>query len=138
LVLRAEELQKTKMSGETSQVPCTCIALSLTIEQKSVPVYNIEVFGEHVYEVGTVACLVHNTCPIGGAIFTKAMLNGSEVIAKGSSIRKVGELLEKFGGTAKGWIKKKGWDANGQEWHWYEHHGIGRVGVKLPGVPDPF
>ena len=36
--------------------------LSLGFEQKSVPVYNIEVFGEHVYEVGELGCLVHNAC----------------------------------------------------------------------------
>jgi hypothetical protein len=40
--------------------------LSVSIEEKSVPVYNIEVFGEHVYQVGELGCLVHNTCaPIG-------------------------------------------------------------------------
>ena len=47
-------------------------------------------------------------------------------------------LVEKFGGTRKGWVKKKGWDSSGQEWHWYEHNGIGRVGAKRPGEVDPF
>ena len=70
--------------------------------------------------------------------FTKEMLSRSEVIGKGTSIRKIEELVERFGGTKKGWIKKKGWQANGQEWHWYEHHGIGRFGIKLPGELDPF
>ena len=70
--------------------------------------------------------------------FTKEMLSTSEVIAKGSSIRKIDDLVEAFGGTKKGWVKKKGWDANGNEWHWYEHHGIGRKGVKPAGEPDPF
>ena len=36
--------------------------LSVAIEQKSVPVYNIEVFGEHVYAVGVQSLLVHNVC----------------------------------------------------------------------------
>ena len=46
--------------------------LSLTIEQKPVSVYNIEVFGEHVYEVGELGCLVHNTCA-GLPAVTKAI-----------------------------------------------------------------
>ena len=66
------------------------------------------------------------------------MLSQSEVIAKGRGIQKVETLVEKFGGTAKGWVKKKGWDSTGSEWHWYEHNGIGRVGVKPAGSPDPF
>ena len=70
--------------------------------------------------------------------FTKQMLANSEVIAKGSSIRKIDELVAAFGGTKKGWVKKKGWDAAGNEWHWYEHHGVGRKGVKLAGEVDPF
>ena len=69
---------------------------------------------------------------------TKEMAANSEVIARGASIRKIDELILKFGGTTKCWIKKKGWDAAGNEWHWYEHHGIGRVGVKLIGEIDPF
>lgn len=73
-----------------------------------------------------------------GPAFTKEMLSKSQVIARGAGIQKIDELLAKFGGTRKGWIKKKSWDANGQEWHWYEHHGIGRVGVKQAGSPDPF
>ena len=70
--------------------------------------------------------------------FTKVMLSSSETMFKGSKIHKIGELVEKFGGTKKGWLKKKGWDAKGKEWHWYEHHGIGRKGVKPTGFPDPF
>jgi hypothetical protein len=73
-----------------------------------------------------------------GPIFTKQMLSTSQIIAKGASINKIDQLVKKFHGTRKGWIKKKGWDAAGQEWHWYEHHGIGRVGVKRAGDPDPF
>jgi hypothetical protein len=70
--------------------------------------------------------------------FTKEMLSKSQVIARGPGIQKIDDLIAKFGGTRRGWIKKKGWDANGQEWHWHEHHGIGRVGVKMAGSPDPF
>lgn len=75
---------------------------------------------------------------VAGPIFTRAMLSNSRVIAKGPSIDKIDVLVEKFGGTRKGWVKKKGWDAAGREWHWYEHHGKGRVGVKPAGAPDPF
>ncbi len=70
--------------------------------------------------------------------FTQQMLAKSTTIAQGTAIDKVGRLVELFGGTAKGWVKKKGWNALGQEIHWYEHNGIGRIGAKLAGQPDPF
>ena len=66
------------------------------------------------------------------------MLSRSQVIARGKNIRKIDDLVARFGGTRKGWVKKKGQDAHGQEWHWYEHHGIGRVGAKRLGDSDPF
>jgi hypothetical protein len=82
-------------------------------------------------------------CPIGVAgsftvKFTKEMLSQSQVIARGRGIAKIEQLVQKFGGTIKGWVKKKGRDACGREIHWYEHNGIGRVGVKPAGAPDPF
>jgi hypothetical protein len=124
------------------------LRLSTGAHVDGTPTTNGEAFSDSVglaaqwgaFFIGPVAKMVDraDNAPKGVANFTKEMLNGSEVIAKGSSIRKIDDLVEKFGGTKKGWTKKKGWDANGQEWHWYEHHGIGRVGIKLPGVPDPF
>ena len=36
--------------------------LSVTILNQPVPVYNIEVHGEHVYQVGELCLLVHNSC----------------------------------------------------------------------------
>jgi hypothetical protein len=36
--------------------------LSLAVVSTNVPVYNIEVHGEHVYQVGELGLLVHNTC----------------------------------------------------------------------------
>jgi hypothetical protein len=36
--------------------------LSIAIVKTNVPVYNIEVHGEHVYQVGELGVLVHNTC----------------------------------------------------------------------------
>lgn len=70
--------------------------------------------------------------------FTKEMHAGAEVIARGSGIRKIDELVEKFGGTRKGWVKMKTWTDAGEEIHYYFHKGIGRVGEKLAGSPDPF
>ncbi len=32
----------------------------------------------------------------------------------------------------------KTWTKDGSEIHWYEHPGIGKVGVKWAGFPDPF
>jgi hypothetical protein len=37
--------------------------LSVAIVNTNVPVYNIEVHGEHVYQVGELGLLVHNSCP---------------------------------------------------------------------------
>jgi hypothetical protein len=63
--------------GETSasnasyglQSPASGLVLSVTILNKAVPVYNIEVHGEHVYQVGQLGLLVHNSCPhIDGGI----------------------------------------------------------------------
>ncbi|MFN7889963.1 MAG: polymorphic toxin-type HINT domain-containing protein [Pirellula sp.] len=36
--------------------------VSIAIVSTNVPVYNIEVHGEHVYQVGELGVLVHNTC----------------------------------------------------------------------------
>jgi hypothetical protein len=66
------------------------------------------------------------------------MNSNSQPTEFGRGIRKVDVLVEKFGGRPKGWTKKKTWDESGQEWHYYEHDGIGRVGVKPAGEPDPF
>ena len=66
------------------------------------------------------------------------MIEGSRKIADGTFIDKVDELVRKFGGTKKGWVKKKGWDDYGREVHWYEHIGIGRKGAKYKGEVDPF
>ncbi|MBX3420950.1 MAG: hypothetical protein KF752_05260 [Pirellulaceae bacterium] len=40
------------------------VVLSVTIHNHIVPVYNIEVHGEHVYQVGQFGLLVHNACPL--------------------------------------------------------------------------
>jgi RHS repeat-associated protein len=67
----------------------------------------------------------------------KQITSNSEKIAQGDKIRKVEQLCEKFGGKAQDWIKKKGWDSNGNEYHWYENLGE-KVGWKRAGELDPF
>ena len=42
------------------------LVLSVSLSRVSQPVYNIEVHGEHVYQVGELGVLVHNHCPIKG------------------------------------------------------------------------
>ena len=70
---------------------------------------------------------------------TRKMLSEARVIARGRNIDKIGKLVEKFGGQAKNWVKKSTLDSStGMEIHWYEHPGIGRVGEKWAGFPDPF
>jgi hypothetical protein len=36
--------------------------LSVSLSRVSQPVYNIEVHGEHVYQVGELGLVVHNVC----------------------------------------------------------------------------
>ena len=73
-----------------------------------------------------------------GPVFTREMHENSKTIAEGTRIRKIDILLKRFGGTRRGWKKKKTVDQNGQEWHYYEHHGIGIKGEKREGDLDPF
>lgn len=62
----------------------------------------------------------------------------AELIAKGVNIDKHQVLVDKFGGTNQGWKKMKTMDDRGREVHWYEHSGVGKVGVKFKGQNDPF
>jgi hypothetical protein len=49
--------------GETLQgIDGPAIVLSVSLSRVSQPVYNIEVHGEHVYQVGELGVLVHNSC----------------------------------------------------------------------------
>jgi hypothetical protein len=53
-------------------------------------------------------------------------------IAKGKGIRKVAELVEKFGGKSGDWVKKSAVDhATSREIHWYQAPGIGKVGDEV-------
>jgi len=49
--------------GETLQgLDGLAVVLGLTLSRVSQPVYNIEVHGEHVYQVGELGLVVHNVC----------------------------------------------------------------------------
>jgi hypothetical protein len=49
--------------GETLQgLDGLAVVLGVSLSRVSQPVYNIEVYGEHVYQVGELGLVVHNTC----------------------------------------------------------------------------
>jgi hypothetical protein len=103
-------------------------------------VYNLEVETEHCYYVSARGVLSHNANPCGvpdGFPGWNRIVR-QERIATGTRIHKIDKLVEYFGGTKGGWKKMKGWDDANYEWHWYEHHGVGKVGLKAAGDPDPF
>ena len=74
-------------------------------------------------------------------MLTKDLIARSRVIAKGRRIRDVAKLVEKYGGQTSQWVKKSSppFQAEGgwYEYHWYEHHGIGRFETKLKKVSEP-
>lgn len=66
---------------------------------------------------------------------TRELLSSSRVIARGAGIRALPRLLKRYGGRPRGWVKKSTHplaDGAGRwyEYHWYEHHGLGRVEIK--------
>lgn len=66
---------------------------------------------------------------------TRAMIESSRVIARGRGIRDVACLVRTYGGSPARWIKKSTrplpCDGVVVEYHWYEHHGIGRREIKV-------
>lgn len=70
---------------------------------------------------------------------TPELLARSRVIAKGHRIREVQRLVEMYGGRPSQWTKKSSPPISSQqgqyEYHWYEHHGVGRVEVKVVKIP---
>ena len=65
-----------------------------------------------------------------GVTLSRKMLAEARVIAKGQGIRDVQRLVAQYGGRASRWVKKSSpqfeiADAR-FEYHWYEHHGVGR------------
>ncbi len=74
--------------------------LSHVILQRSTPVYNIEVHGEHVYEVGELGLLVHNSCGhIDGGIATadQALDRAITYLGKGYRDMGLGRYLSEDG-----------------------------------------
>lgn len=70
---------------------------------------------------------------------TPQMIAHSRVIAKGNRIRDVKRLVSDYGGQVSGWSKKSSppivREGKRVEYHWYEHHGIGRFEIKLKELP---
>lgn len=66
---------------------------------------------------------------------TRELIATSRVIARGRGIRDLARLIRRYGGEPRGWVKKstRPFVRNDRPWeyHWYEHHGIGRVEAKL-------
>ena len=62
------------------------------------------------------------------------------MIAKGKRIREVDRLVRQYGGAASNWAKKSSpvfeYENAYYEYHWYEHHGIGRFEIKLKTVAE--
>ena len=71
---------------------------------------------------------------------TKILIAQSRVIAKGRRIRDLERLLRLHGGKPAMWTKKSSpsveIDGALYEYHWYEHHGIGRFEIKRKQVRD--
>jgi hypothetical protein len=62
------------------------------------------------------------------------------VIARGRGIHDLPRLLQEYGGKPSMWVKKSSpaVEIVGEwyEYHWYEHPGIGRFGIKRKKVRD--
>jgi hypothetical protein len=71
---------------------------------------------------------------------TKELIARSRVIAKGRGIRDLKRLIQDYGGKSSMWTKKSSppveIEGDVYEYHWYEHHGIGRFEVKMKKVSD--
>jgi len=71
---------------------------------------------------------------------TLEMVSKSRVIAKGRKIRDLKRLRDTYGGVASQWVKKSSpsFKIGSElfEYHWYEHHGIGRFEIKLKKVKE--
>jgi len=65
---------------------------------------------------------------------TKELLATARVIARGRRILDLKRLLREYGGTPTGWSKRStvplGRPGSRCEYHWYEHHGLGRFEIK--------
>lgn len=68
-------------------------------------------------------------------------LHPSSVIARGRGIRDIDRLVRLYGGETKRWSKRKGprFSESDEtfEYHWYEHHGLGRFEMKRKRIERP-
>lgn len=64
----------------------------------------------------------------------KEILSRSRIVAKGRRIRDLDRLLASYGGELGRWVKRSTEvleDSSGRfEYHWYEHHGLGRFEIR--------
>ena len=71
-------------------------------------------------------------------LLSPEILNKSRIIAKGNRIRDIKRLISEYGGVASKWTKKSSLpvkiEGEFYEYHWYEHHGIGRFEIKQKKV----
>jgi hypothetical protein len=71
---------------------------------------------------------------------TKELIARSRVIAKGRGIRDLKRLIQDYGGKSSMWTKRSSppveIEGDVYEYHRYEHHGIGRLEVKMKKVSD--
>lgn len=81
------------------------MVLSLVVLNKAVPVYNVEVHGEHVYQVGTFGIHVHNSTPCSPNVAAQVLNEAAPTVR--SSLNRTLEAtigaLKKLG-TPKGTI----------------------------------
>ncbi len=80
---------------------------SLTLLNVAIPVYNIEVHGEHVYEVGELGILVHNAAECAWKSFEKwrAKKYGDDISVRNGGLTKGVDLILKNGD----WVEQKAW-----------------------------
>jgi hypothetical protein len=75
---------------------------------------------------------------IDNAVLTKDLTARSRVIARGRGIRDLERLVREYGGKPSRWTKRSSpaiaIEGLLYEYHWYEHHGIGRFEVKRKKV----
>jgi hypothetical protein len=90
--------------GETLQgLDGLAVVLSVTLSRVSQPVYNIEVHGEHVYQVGELGLVVHNAFPVDLSIVNGNHFHLIDDLLKASSqayrngLTLAGRALQKHG-----------------------------------------
>ena len=110
--------------------------VSIAIVSTNVPVYNIEVHGEHVYQVGELGVLVHNSCSTPDQqalrqLVHEATLGGRKALDH-SQARSALELAKQVGLTTRASVA----DITGAHWIGPHIHinGIGISHIRiLPG-----